>query len=44
MLAVWALTAILSAAILVGHLSEWLKYLPKPAKTAFAPPAVTRDA
>jgi len=36
-LAVWGVTAILSAAVLVGGLGEWLKYLPK-SKAEISPP------
>jgi hypothetical protein len=40
-LAAWGLAAILSAAVFVGGLGEWLKYLPKPS-TANVPPAKTQ--
>jgi len=43
-LAVWGVTAILSAAVLVGGLSEWLKYLPKTASAEIARPSIIRNA
>ncbi len=43
-LAVWAATAIVSAAVFVGGFSEWLKYLPKPSTAALSRPAITRQA
>lgn len=43
-LAVWAVAAILSAAVLVGGLGEWLKCLPKPSTAALSRPASTRQA
>jgi hypothetical protein len=43
-LAVWAAAGILSAAIFVGGLSEWFKYLPKASTAALSRPALTRSA
>jgi hypothetical protein len=43
-LAVWGVTAIIAAAVLVGGLTEWFKHLPKPSTAAITTPAANRYA